>query len=120
LFNFDLILFFFKNYIASPQLLGGHKFTLRVYCLITSCDPLRVYVFEEVKNCDFIYIFVKCVLLFCNCVYTKKGLARICSRLYPGDAAHDDTLAHIDSVDLNEHNLTEFENNVCIYYYYYG
>lgn len=34
-------------YIARPFLIDGYKFDLRVYTLITSCDPLRIYVYEE-------------------------------------------------------------------------
>ncbi|XP_060524336.1 tubulin polyglutamylase ttll6-like [Cylas formicarius] len=34
-------------YIARPFLIDGYKFDLRVYALITSCDPLRIYVYDE-------------------------------------------------------------------------
>lgn len=34
-------------YISRPFLIDGYKFDLRVYTLITSCDPLRIYVYEE-------------------------------------------------------------------------
>lgn len=34
-------------YIAKPFLIDGYKFDLRVYTLITSCDPLRIYIYEE-------------------------------------------------------------------------
>ncbi|XP_017767891.1 PREDICTED: tubulin polyglutamylase ttll6-like [Nicrophorus vespilloides] len=34
-------------YIARPFLIDGYKFDLRVYTLITSCDPLRIYVYKE-------------------------------------------------------------------------
>ncbi|XP_050312896.1 tubulin polyglutamylase ttll6-like [Anthonomus grandis grandis] len=34
-------------YISRPFLIDGYKFDLRVYALITSCDPLRVYVYNE-------------------------------------------------------------------------
>ncbi|KAK5649796.1 hypothetical protein RI129_000825 [Pyrocoelia pectoralis] len=34
-------------YISRPFLVDGFKFDLRVYTLITSCDPLRIYVYKE-------------------------------------------------------------------------
>lgn len=34
-------------YLSNPFLIDGFKFDLRVYTLITSCDPLRIYIYEE-------------------------------------------------------------------------
>ncbi|PSN41134.1 hypothetical protein C0J52_05208 [Blattella germanica] len=34
-------------YIARPFLVDGFKFDLRIYALITSCDPLRIYVYND-------------------------------------------------------------------------
>ncbi|CAL8069670.1 unnamed protein product [Calicophoron daubneyi] len=34
-------------YLTKPFLIDGYKFDMRVYVLITSCDPLRVYVFKD-------------------------------------------------------------------------
>lgn len=34
-------------YITKPFLIDGYKFDLRVYTLITSCDPLRIYIYKE-------------------------------------------------------------------------
>ncbi|XP_025078226.1 tubulin polyglutamylase ttll6-like isoform X4 [Pomacea canaliculata] len=34
-------------YTSRPYLIDGFKFDLRVYTLVTSCDPLRIFVFKD-------------------------------------------------------------------------
>jgi len=36
-----------QKYLSKPFLLDGTKFDFRVYVLVTSCDPLRVFVHRE-------------------------------------------------------------------------
>ncbi|KAI9580877.1 hypothetical protein GQX74_013425 [Glossina fuscipes] len=36
-----------QTYISKPLLIDGYKFDLRVYALITSVDPLRIFVYNE-------------------------------------------------------------------------
>jgi hypothetical protein len=36
-----------SRYICNPLLINGHKFDLRIYVLVASIDPLRIYVFKE-------------------------------------------------------------------------
>ena len=36
-----------QQYIKNPYLLNGRKFTMRVYAVYTSLDPVRIYVYPE-------------------------------------------------------------------------
>lgn len=36
-----------QRYVDKPYLIKGKKFDLRIYCLVTGVDPLRVYIHEE-------------------------------------------------------------------------
>jgi len=46
-----------SEYIANPHLINGFKYDLRVYVLVSSYEPLKIYIYPE-------------------------GLTRICSSLY--------------------------------------
>jgi len=73
-----------QEYIKDVYLIEGHKITLRVYVMIASLDPLRVYVFPN-------------------------GLVRICSRKYSTELESlSDVFVHVDSIDINDANEQEF------------
>ena len=39
--------FIASRYIMNPHIFNGYKYDLRVYVLVTSYDPLRIYVYDE-------------------------------------------------------------------------
>ena len=39
--------FVLSQYVANPYTINGFKFDLRIYCLVTCYDPLKVYIFKE-------------------------------------------------------------------------
>lgn len=36
-----------QEYLPKPYLLDNFKFDLRIYVLVTSCDPLKAFIFNE-------------------------------------------------------------------------
>ncbi|KAI3382568.1 hypothetical protein SNEBB_003718 [Seison nebaliae] len=36
-----------QEYIDKPLLIEGHKFDIRIYCLITCCDPLKIFIYNQ-------------------------------------------------------------------------
>ena len=36
-----------QEYINTPFLIDGLKFDMRVYVLVTSCDPIKIFVHKE-------------------------------------------------------------------------
>lgn len=71
-----------QRYIPSPLLIEGTKFTVRLYMLVTSLDPLRIYLHEE-------------------------GVVKFCAAAFDADALHfDDDHAHmhITNEAFNKHH----------------
>nr|XP_057924421.1 tubulin polyglutamylase ttll6 isoform X2 [Doryrhamphus excisus] len=68
-------------YISKPLVIDGYKFDLRIYVLVTSCDPLRIFLFEE-------------------------GLARFCTTKYtePAHGNVDEACMHLTNYSINKHS----------------
>ena len=37
---------FMQEYIANPFLIDGYKFDIGIYTMLTSIDPLRLYIYD--------------------------------------------------------------------------
>ncbi|XP_036045138.1 tubulin polyglutamylase TTLL13 [Onychomys torridus] len=70
-----------QQYITKPFLIDGFKFDMRIYVLITSCDPLRIFMYEE-------------------------GLARFATMPYvePSHNNLEDVCMHLTNYAINKHN----------------
>ena len=77
-----------QMYISNPMLIDGYKFDLRVYALILSCDPLRIYIY-------------------------KDGLVRLCTIPYerPTTENMESTYMHLTNYSLNKDSKTYIQNN---------
>ncbi|XP_012277454.1 tubulin polyglutamylase TTLL13P isoform X2 [Orussus abietinus] len=68
-------------YVSRPYLIDGFKFDLRVYTLITSCDPLRIFVYND-------------------------GLARFATSRYKEPTGHNtsNVFMHLTNYAVNKHS----------------
>ncbi|XP_012256315.2 tubulin polyglutamylase TTLL13-like isoform X2 [Athalia rosae] len=68
-------------YVSRPFLVDGFKFDLRVYTLITSCDPLRIYIYND-------------------------GLARFATSRYKEPTGHNtsNVFMHLTNYAVNKHS----------------
>lgn len=74
-----------SRYITNPLLINGHKFDLRIYVLVSSYDPLRVYIFKE-------------------------GLARFASETYSSKINKDNKFMHLTNYSINKKNDNFVQN----------
>jgi tubulin polyglutamylase TTLL5 len=73
-----------SRYIKDPYLLNGLKFDLRIYVLVTSFQPLRIYVYKE-------------------------GLARFASEKYVNDLT-ENKFIHLTNYSVNKKNQKFIQN----------
>ena len=69
-----------QRYMHQPMLIGGYKFDLRVYVLVTSCHPLRIHLFQD-------------------------GLCRFGTQPYSNDT-YQDIFAHLTNYAINKDSPT--------------
>jgi len=73
-----------QKYISNPLTIRGHKFDIRLYVLITSVDPLVVYIL-------------------------KDGLARFASEEYNTDSCNiDNNCIHLTNSAVNKDNIMDY------------
>ncbi|XP_066273901.1 probable beta-tubulin polyglutamylase isoform X1 [Branchiostoma lanceolatum] len=77
-------------YISKPFLIDSFKFDLRIYVLVTSCDPLRVYVFRD-------------------------GLGRFATKSYTEPSNHnlDQVCMHLTNYAINKHSDDFIRDDEC-------
>ncbi|KAJ8304722.1 hypothetical protein KUTeg_018305 [Tegillarca granosa] len=77
-------------YMNRPFLIDGFKFDLRIYTLVTSCDPLRIFVF-------------------------KDGLARFATNRYsePSHNNVDNVYMHLTNYAINKHSEDFIRDDDC-------
>jgi tubulin polyglutamylase TTLL5 len=68
-----------SKYINNPLLINGLKFDIRIYVLITSMDPWRIYIYNE-------------------------GLARFASEEYDSSNIKTNKFAHLTNYSINKKN----------------
>ncbi|NXT75507.1 TTL13 polyglutamylase, partial [Zapornia atra] len=79
-----------QQYISKPFLIDGFKFDLRIYVLVTSCDPLRIFIYKE-------------------------GLARFATKRYidPNSTRKpDDACMHLTNYAINKRNENFIRDDV--------
>ena len=72
-----------SKYIFNPLLISGYKFDIRLYVLVTSFDPLRIYIYNE-------------------------GLVRFASEPYEADK--DSQFCHLTNYSINKNSETFVPN----------
>jgi hypothetical protein len=73
-----------SKYISNPLLVSGYKFDVRLYVLVTSIDPMRVYIYNE-------------------------GLVRFASEPY-SNSEKGSKFSHLTNYSINKNNASFVQN----------
>ena len=73
-----------SKYISNPLLVSGYKFDVRLYVLVTSIDPMRVYIYNE-------------------------GLVRFASEPY-SHSEKGSKFSHLTNYSINKNNASFVQN----------
>ncbi|XP_075063914.1 tubulin polyglutamylase TTLL13 isoform X2 [Mixophyes fleayi] len=78
-----------QQYISKPFLIDGYKFDLRIYVLVTSCEPLRIFIYKE-------------------------GLARFATMGYTEPTINnlDDVCMHLTNYAINKQNANFIRDDI--------
>jgi tubulin polyglutamylase TTLL1 len=79
--NFNMNdIYVISRYIDNPLLIGGKKFDLRIYVLVTSYRPIKAYLYDQ-------------------------GFGRFCNELYTSDVAEmDNMFVHLTNVAIQKYS----------------
>eukprot|EP00981_Chlorochromonas_danica_P011868 scaffold4337_cov182-Ochromonas_danica.AAC.3 len=88
LFSSSLESYIVQPYLANPLIVDGYKFDIRIYVLVTSCDPPRIYIYREG------------LCRFCTAPYTKPTAENI-----------ENSFMHLTNYSINKHNTAFVPNN---------
>lgn len=77
-----------QEYLDKPLLMDGFKFDLRIYALVTSCDPLKIFLY-------------------------KDGLVRMGTEKYvsPSEANISNSFMHLTNYSINKHSENFIETS---------
>ena len=90
-----------QRYLMHPFLIDGRKFDLRVYVLVTSIDPLRIYVYEEG--------LARCISILDD--QNSFSLHRFATELFTTDPDHiGNNFIHLTNYSINR-DSENFEQN---------